>query len=396
MQFKRLDFVSLKMDSYDKNLFTQDILSYSKNSMLFFYGFQGIHLKHKPDHVKWFPATIKFPFLKNHAFSNLILPFLWVIFFGTFLSLFTVVCIVYRPKVCLTEVTWVGAVFGIARKIGLCKKFIYCTGDWLANQGNKGLLSRLANNHLFVFMDYIASTTCDLSESYSERCNEARELHWGRRLAKKLHNRYPPPIEIFPNAVSPHRNNICFLGQARKDSGLDLILPLLPELHRDIGAKLKIIGPSTIERTRIEETIKDLGLEIFVELYDFLPLDELKEIMKDCFCGINLTIAAESYSSFAVPGKFIQYLQMKMPILATKNNGLVDVIEENNLGIIIEPKASLILSSIRKLYKDQNEYMISILKYAREHPYLSIKDYLKMTGDRKYVSLNSHETSEQL
>ena len=118
--------------------------------------------------------------------------------------------------------------------------------------------------------------------------------------------------------------------------------------------------------------------------------------MKDCFCGINLTIAAESYSSFAVPGKFIQYLQMKMPILATKNNGIVDVIEENNLGVIIEPSASLILSSVRKLYKDQNEYMISILKYAREHPYLSIKDYLNMIGDRKYVSLSSHETSEQL
>ena len=358
---------------------------------------KAIHLEYKPAHVKWFPTTIKFPFLKNHAFSNLILPFLWVIFFGTFLSLFTVVCIVYRPKVCLTEVTWVGAVFGIARKIGLCKKFIYCTGDWLANQGNKGLLSRLANNHLFVYMDYIASTTCDLSDSYSERCNKARELrYWGRRLAKRLHSRYPPPVEIFPNAVAPHRNNICFLGQVRKDSGLDLILPLLPELYRDIGAKLKIIGPSTIERTRIEETIKDLGLEIFVELYDFLPLDELEEVMKDCFCGINLTIAAESYSSFAVPGKFIQYLQMKMPILATKNNGIVDVIEENNLGVIIEPSASLILSSVRKLYKDQNEYMISILKYAKEHPYLSIQDYLKMIEDRKYVSLNSHETSEQL
>ena len=74
----------------------------------------------------------------------------------------------------------------------------------------------------------------------------------------------------------------------------------------------------------------------------------------------------------------------------------MEVIEENNLGIVIEPSASLILSSVRKLYKDQNEHIISILKYAREHPYLSIKDYLKMAEDRKYVSLNSHETSEQL
>jgi len=383
LQFKRLDFVSLKMDSYDKNLFTQDILSYSKNSMLFFYDFQGIHLEHKPDHVKWFPATIKFPFLKNHALSKLMLPFLWIIFFGTFLLLSIIVCILYRPKVCLTENIWAGAVFGIARKIGLCKTFICCTGDWLANQGNKGFLSRLANNYLFVYMDYIATTTCDLADSYSKLANEARERYWGRQLSRIIHHRHPPPVDVYPNAIPDTRTNICFLGQVREDSGLDLILPLLPELHRDIGAKLKIIGPSSIERTRIEETVKSLGLKPFVELYDFLPLDEVQEVMKDCFCGINLITTAESYSSLAVPGKFIQYLQMKIPILATQNNGIVDVIKENNLGVIIEPSASLILSSLLNLYKDQKNYVRNIIKYAKDHPYLSIKDYLKMVEDRK-------------
>ena len=374
--------MSLKMDSFDKHPFCSDILSYSKNSMLFFYDFQGIHLEYKPDHVKWFPTTIKFPSLKNQAFSNLMLPFLWVIFFGTFLLFSVIICIIYRPKVCLTENTWVGAVFGIARKIGLCKTFIYCTCDWLANQGDKGLLSRLANNYLFVFMDYIAITTCDLADSYSKLCDEARERHWGKKLARNIYTRYPPPVDIYANIISPKRTNICFLGQVRKNSGLDLILPLLPELHRDIGAKLKIIGPySTIERTNIEKTVKSLGLQPFVELYDFLPLYKLQEVMKDCFCGINLTTTAESYSSFAVPGKFIQYLQMKIPILATQNNGIVEVIEENNLGIVIKPSASLVLSSIRKLYKDQKEYMTSIIKYAKEHPYLSIKEYLKMIED---------------
>jgi len=366
------------MDSFDKDFFTRDILSYSKNSMLFFFDFKGIHLEHKPNHVKWFPTTIKFPWLKNRTILDLLLPFLWVVFFGTFLLLFTVVCILYRPKVCLTEVTWVGAVFGIARKIGLCKKFIYCTGDWLANQSNKGLLSRLANNHLFVFMDYIASTNCDLTESYSERCNKAREIHWGRRLSKKLHSRYPPPIKIFPNTISPNRNNICFLGQVREDSGIDLILPLLPKLNKDFGSKLKIIGPYSPERADLEKKIKKLYLEDFVELHPFLPLDKLREVMRDCFCGINLITTFENYSSFAVPGKFIQYLQMQIPILTSKNNGAVDVVKKNKLGIVIELNTSLILSSIQKLHQDQETYITNILQYGKNYPYLSIKDYLKM------------------
>ena len=367
------------MDSFDKSSFSRDILSYSKNSMMFFWDFEGIHLEYKPNHVKWFPKTIKFPFPKNHNLAILLSPFTWAIFFGTFLFLSVIICIIYRPKVCLTEATWVGSVFGVARKIGLCKKFIYCTGDWLANQSGKRFLSRLTNDYLFVFMDYIAITTCDLVDCNSKLINEARERHWGRKLGKKIHIRYPPPICIDSNAISNKRTNICFLGQVREDSGLDLILPLLPELNRDIGVKLKIIGPClTVGRIRVEETIKRLGLEHFVELYDFLPLSELKKVLNDCFCGINLITNTNSYSSFALPGKFIHYLQMKIPILATKNNGIVDVIEENNLGVIIEPSPSLILASVGKLYKNQENYIINILKYAQEHPYLSIKDYLKM------------------
>jgi glycosyltransferase involved in cell wall biosynthesis len=370
------------MDSFDKNLFTKNILSHSKNSMMFFYDFHSMHLEYKPEHVKWFPKTIKFPWLKNPTIFKLLFPILWVIFFGIFLLLSIIICVVYRPKVCLTENAWAGAVFGVARKIGLCNTFIYCTGDWLANQTGKGFLSRLANNYIFVFMDYIAITTCDLADSYSKLCNEARERHWGRKIAKNIHHRYPPPIQIYPSTISSKRNNICFLGQVREDSGLDLILPLLPELHRDIGAKLKIIGPLTVERARIEQIIINQGLDHFVELYGFLSLDELEVVMKDCFCGINLVTTEKSYSSFAVPGKFIQYLQMKIPILATQNNGIVDVIKENNLGVIIEPSASLILSSLLNLYKDQKKYTLRILKYAEKYPYLSIKDYLMMVKTR--------------
>ena len=372
------------MDSFDRTSFTRDALLYSKNSMLFFYDFKGIHLVHQPDHVKWFPKVIKFPWLKNRTILDLLLPFLWIIFFSTFLLLSAIICIVYRPKICLTENTWVGAVFGIARKIGLCKIFIYCSGDWLANQGNKGYLSRLANNHLFVYMDYIASVTSDLTNSYSKRCNEARELHWGKKVSKNIHHRYPPPIEIFSDAASAKRIHICFLGQVLLDSGLDLILPLLPELHRENGTKLKIIGPdSTAKRIQIEKTIKNKNLESLTELYGYLPENEIKKAMSDCFCGINLITTAESYSSFAVPGKFIYSLQLQSPVLTTKNNGLVEVIEENKLGIIIEPNPRLILSSIYKLYNDQEVYKINISKYAKKHSYLSIKDYLKIIQESK-------------
>ena len=108
--------------------------------------------------------------------------------------------------------------------------------------------------------------------------------------------------------------------------------------------------------------------------------------MRDCFCGINLITSTESYSSFAVPGKFIHYLQMQIPILASKNNGFVDVLEKNKLGIVIELDTSLILSSIHKLYQDQETYITNILQYGKKYPYLSIKDYLKMIEKTNQVT----------
>ena len=57
MDLHKIDFVSFKMDSFDKKSFTADSLAYSKNSMLFFYDFSKITLEYKPDYIKWFPKN---------------------------------------------------------------------------------------------------------------------------------------------------------------------------------------------------------------------------------------------------------------------------------------------------------------------------------------------------
>ena len=148
--FHKIDFASLKMSSFDQETFLKDSVSYSENSILYFFDFEKITLEHKPGWLKWLPKTIHFFFPKNSILRNR-LRLLWgSIVIGQFLFLFSFICVFYRPRICWTEVAPVSWMFGIAKKLGLCKQSIYCSGDWLANQKKKGVLGWFANDFVWV------------------------------------------------------------------------------------------------------------------------------------------------------------------------------------------------------------------------------------------------------
>ena len=365
------------MDSFDKDSFTQDALSYSENCMLLYFDFYEMRVEHKPDHIKRFPSLIKLPLPKNKFILKAFFPIWWLLLFSTFMFVFGYLCLRYKPKVCWTEITWVGMVFGLAKKFGLCENFIYCTGDWLAHQKNSSFLSRLSNDYIFVYTDYIAATHCDLLISYSIKCGQARESYWGKKLSSNHYNRYPPPIQICKTAVDKKATEICFLGQVRDDSGLDKFIPLLESLNKMYGIRLKIIGPPSAYRDRIEKIIYELNCEHLVDLYGWLPQNELLNVMQNCFCGINLLVNS-TYALYAIPGKIIQYLQMQIPVLITDNSGVSETVQKNKLGIIIDLNFNALEDSIEKLFKYQSEYRMNIKKYAKQYPNKRICEYLAM------------------
>jgi glycosyltransferase involved in cell wall biosynthesis len=380
MDLHKIDFVSFKMDSFDKKSFTADSLAYSKNSMLFFYDFSKITLEYKPDYIKWFPKNIPFIFPKSSLLLKVFMPLWWLIYFFQFIFLITFVCIVYRPRVCWSENTWVSAVFGLAKKFGLVDQSVYCSADWLAGQKGKSFLSRLANDFLFVYTDYIAISNCDLLINYSLRCGQAREEYWGRRLANRKHDRFPPPIEIREQPVKGKTFYICFLGQVREDSGLQHLLPLLKELNETFGIKLKIIGPRFLFRSQIEKMIGEMSLENYVDLYSWLSIDELDNIMQDCFCGLNL-LTADSYSTYIVPGKTIQYLQTLTPVLITSINSMDEITRKFELGKVVDLNLGNLRESILHLFENQDQYRYNIQEYGNLYPAKTVTEYLAMTQE---------------
>ena len=267
--------------------------------------------------------------------------------------------------------------FGIAKKLGLCKQSIYCSGDWLANQKKKGSLRWFANDFVWVQTDYFAVIYCDLLINYSIECKKARENRWGKQLSVCEYDRFPPPIDIYNKAFKNQGSYICFIGQVRENSGLQQLLPLLKNLNDNLGIKLKIIGPNITYRKIIEDQIENMAIGNLVELHGWLNQNDLKLVMQECFCGINL-LTSESYSDYAIPGKNIQYMQMLIPLLVTSNNNMNSTIKEYKLGYVLNVKLESLHEAILHLFENQKHYRDNIEKYGVLYRSKTITEYLSM------------------
>ena len=380
MKNQRLDFLSLRQFSYDTESFTQEALKYSKNSILIFMDFEKFILGHKPEHIGYFPTTIKYSISLQNPLYRPLLFFSAARFFLTTTVLLGYVCIRFRPKICWADHFWAGIIFGLFKKLGLCKRSIYWCGDWIITKQKPKLLQYLVNHVCWAYMDYFCARLSDIVVNISSNVSQERKLFWKKQVAQKEIIHFPPFMEINSKAINKNKINICFLGQIRPDSGLELILPLLAKLNKDYGIKLIIAGPHTPHLKNTQSQIEALGIHDIVCFHSWVQTESIHTILDDCFCGINLLTDEESYSSHTIPGKLIQYLQMLVPVLITKNNGLLTgLIQEHEMGIVVTPIQESIWDGILYLFENQGLFQNNIRRYFSHHQHLKVEEIIELS-----------------
>jgi len=380
LKHKQLDLLALKWDSYDKNFFIKDALSYSRKSILMFRDFEYFRLNHKPDHIKKLPLTIGFRCVAKSYFLRKLLTL--VNMFLTQILLPTYLCICYRPKVCISDSPLTGSVFGIAKKIGLCERIIYLGSDWFILNRKKEPVNYFFLLFLFYFPDYLSASLSDLVIDNSPEIKNLRELHWGRDLVKCGVAPFPVPIEINGSINDNHRNNICFLGDVRDSSGLNVLLSILPSLNKDYSIKIKIFGPSSTSRDNFQMKVREQGLDDLVEFYHWIDIKTEQNLINDCFCGVNLLSSGiNKHSIFATPGKLIHYMQNLIPPLITQQSAsptFIKLLEEKGWGLMTDLNPEKMRSGIEYLFNKQQYFRDNLKKYAIDYPNIPIIDYLKM------------------
>lgn len=382
---ERPDLLVFKADSFDTDLFFKEVFSYSKNSIVYCFDFTQAFLVHKPECVGKIPSAFKYIIIQRKQFGYWFLaPFTGLLNVFGFIILSGYLCVRFRPKVCWTESTWVALAFAVMRKLGFCDRSVYCVGNWLDTSPKQGLTAYLANNIFWRALDYISASFSDLVLSPTKEIGEARDRFWGKKVAKRVCSTFPPPLLINGQVGKKAGSNICFLGQVRSDSGLELLLPLLPVLNQKYGIKLKIAGPIISYRTEIERQIKSLRVEQFVELYGWVDTKDVGTLMADCFCGVNLITSKDGYSSYTTPGKLFHYLQSLLPVLVTEGNGpFTQFVRQDNLGLVIEPEKDQIIGAIGDLFERQTEFRENIKQYIDKYSFAKkVKDYIEIASGK--------------
>jgi len=377
----KLDFFSYKFDSFDRTSFSQEALSYSSNSLLIFFNFEEIFITHQPKGIKNIPKKIKIKFFSfnNKTLQKIFLPIFTLSHYGLVFFFSLYICLRYRPNVVWTETPYAGLAFVIAKKLKLCKKFVFCAGDWLLTGKKRSLLSYVNVDIIWLYSDLICSKTCDLLLSYTQNISDLKKRHWKRKVAKLECIHFPPTLQINSKIKIVDRPGICFMGQVKEVKDFDIILTLLPELNRKYGVKLVVLGPVCNGYTELINLTKKLGVEKYTSFYPWVNSEKIHELMEKCFCGINLITSQNSYAQNTIPGKLMHYIQMLIPPIVTKENGpFADVIQGNDLGLVVEPSRTEIKQAIEKLFVSQAAYQEKITKYTANQNSKSLQEYLDL------------------
>jgi len=269
-----------------------------------------------------------------------------------------------RPKIIISN-TYIMPILLFPISYLISSRLYYVCGDWfLSDKINRGLFNKILNNLIYVYCDYLCSKYSYGVINYTQNISEIRNQYW----KNTKFNNYLYPIKIFLNdnlSINEIKNNITFSGNVRKDSGIELIIRNLNKINSILNEKiyLDIIGDINSEAIILKEMCEFYKVKNFVNFHGYLERTLLNKIISNSFCGINLLTSNNSYTTITIPGKIFDYLKNCVPVLISKNIGVIrNYIIQDRLGIEVEiDNNESIINSIVFLYKNQLQFRNNIV-----------------------------------
>lgn len=380
LNMNKIDILVVKTDSFDTDSIIEDIVSYSSKSIILVLDYdRKIRFQYKPANIELRHDRINLVKFKNPKLNVYFFPLLFIFELVIFTKILLIICLKYRPKICLIEIVYPALIMVFLKKFNLCGKVIYMSTDWFVNKSNKkSVISYLGNSLFFPFADYLACKFSDLVLNPTEKITEARYKFWGRKIAKKERlYLYKMQVKVNVTDMDQKNKNISFVGIARKDSGLDIVIKSLFEIRRKDDISLKIIGHRSLHCKYLEKISREYNIKEDVKFLGFVERNKLGEMLSDCFCGVNLLTDFNSFSIYTIPGKIITYLQFLLPVIATEGIGpIASVIKNNKLGLIIKPSYDAFIDAVIEIYRNQGEYRKNIISYINSLPKRNIIELL--------------------
>lgn len=253
------------------------------------------------------------------------------------------------------------------RALGITKKVIFFTIDWVPQRFNNKLFNRL-----YYAVDKFAVKYSDCVWNLSEEIVDIRK----EQKVPDFKNILVPNGVNFEQIKKStdsdiDRQSMVLLGALHESKGVDLVIETLPLIWNKFPkAKLIVIGstPNVKGIKPYEKIFREMGNK--VKVLGTLSHENILSLMPKYGLGLSpYSPNEQNLSRYASPARVIDYLACSLPVVITKVPLIAKNIGEKNAGIVIEYNPKEFLKAVDKLFTDDDFYFS-----ARQNASMLVKD----------------------
>ncbi len=165
--------------------------------------------------------------------------------------------------------------------------------------------------------------------------------------------------------IESNKNNRYILYQGALNKGRGLLA--LIEAMQTIDIPLKIAGDGPL-KSKIQEKIITLALEDRIELLGNIHPENLLIITQNAVLGVSLEEDLGLSYRYSLPNKLFDYIQAKIPVVATYLPEIKQVVKNYQIGEIVKNHSpNEIAKTINKVLKNKKSfYQIPLEKASKE------------------------------
>ncbi len=227
----------------------------------------------------------------------------------------------------------------------------------------------------FKFADQIITANDEFKSLFLKRLNPAK------RGSTPLKNKISvilncPDPKIFSNDQRPTTNDhftLLYMGTVEERFGLDIAVEAMKELIKNIPNIRFIIIPKLEDEGEYFESLKckvqSAKLDDDITFLEPLPLEKIAEKLREADVGIVLAKNGV-FTESIFPVKLLEFIQMKIPVIATKTKALSKFFDDRSLYFLPRNTSKDFSDAVTSLYKNpslRKSLVKNASKYLEKH-----------------------------
>jgi glycosyltransferase involved in cell wall biosynthesis len=212
---------------------------------------------------------------------------------------------------------------------------------------------------------------------------------------------YPDPtmFRLRQNTRDDHEFRIIYPGSLNYHQGLDIAIEAFAKVADEMpGARFHIYGEGPTKKVLLEQVAK-LSLEERVLFHDFLPTEEIAEVMASADLAVVPKRVSSGFGNEAASTKIMEFMSLGVPVIVSRTRVDTYYFDDKLVRFFESENVAELASSILDLWRKadvRRKMSADALEYIRKNSWTEAKEgYLKLVEGKSCESTNGAEVPGQ-